>query len=363
MPGSQQIPMPGLSAARGALQSTEHGPFRAFSQAMLSRQPGAGRQTARPEPPATTPGLPSRSGALPGVPGMPAQSYSAPQSYGAPPAVPRGLPARPQGVFGRTPIPLGPSQGQIDQALTTDDVNVADLIAGVNRRTPQGVTSGLPVPPELLSPAGPVEQSLYDLFSQGAGAFQAPQNGFISSLARGEIPAASWAAFQDQQARIQPALFEGLGGARFGSDATRIISEQANQALTNLLVGSQQQSLGAAGLQQSAADNAIQRYLGVGAGLFGSEQGRLGTGYQLLLQDLLRQSGLPPEVQALIALTGATNGQSTGAFQGFSPTGAGIAAGGQILGSAISGIGSQQQPQYAPVATNRSELPPSMGGY
>jgi hypothetical protein len=121
---------------------------------------------------------------------------------------------------------------------------------------------------------GPAETNLNNLIAGGAKNFSAPQgtleellgalfwNPTAQSMSQGQIPPGIMAAFQDQLARSNAGITEGMSqmGNRYGSDLADMLSRNSNTAFNQLLAGTEDRALQA--LQQLAGigQNAGQLY-------------------------------------------------------------------------------------------------------
>jgi hypothetical protein len=95
----------------------------------------------------------------------------------------------------------------------------------------------------------------------------------------------------------------GLGSSLFSNLlGTGVQAQQGRQQLDlNKLLGLSTPLLST---QAGSRENALGRYLGLGTGLAGAESSRGEAGTGRAFTDYLRNSGLPPEMQALLALMG-----------------------------------------------------------
>jgi hypothetical protein len=106
--------------------------------------------------------------------------------------------------------------------------------------------------------------------------------------------------------------------------------------MNNLLAQSEDRGLAAGQQVTGTQENAIGRWLGTGGQLLGSEQNRNNLGFQLLLQDLMRQSGIPPELAQLMG--GGGGGGGIQFPEQTSTQGTLLSGLGPLLGGLVSGL-------------------------
>lgn len=268
-----QVNQPGMGFP-GA-QGTQANPFP-IPRSQPSNQRLAQQPFMAPQPQPVVP-----AGAVPGstnqnTPVMPQK----PGTQGPVGNVPRGTTAAPV-IGARTFL----------QPQITGPVPTPTNPAGTN--TPAATPGiGAPLPGQYLTPRGPVETGLAANYGPG---------GFLGQVAQGQIPTAQMQQYRNLQKDLQAQLASQMGGARFGSDYARSFGDASGQALTNLMVQTQQNALGA---QQGANP------------ILGSEVDRNNNAMRLMWQDFAQQSGLPPEIGALISLmTGLPGGTMAGSQQ------------------------------------------------
>lgn len=149
---------------------------------------------------------------------------------------------------------------------------------------------GQPLPPQFMTPVGPVEQGF-----AGGAAGGLP---FASSVAAGQIPPGMLQQYQQLQQQNQARILDQMGGARFGSDIAGVLGRESGRSLTDLLAGTEQNALGA--------------FQGFANPLFQAEQQRAMGGQQMAWQNFLQQQGLPPALSLLLSLAGLGGGTTTG---------------------------------------------------
>lgn len=152
-------------------------------------------------------------------------------------------------------------------------------MAGQNPPTAQQLLSGNAIPPQYMTPAGPVEQS-----------FAAGGVPFGSSVAAGHIPPGLLQQYMQLQDQNRARIFEGMGGARFGSDIAGVLGRESGRSLTDLLAGTEQNALSFA------------------QPLFQAELQRAQGGQTMAWQNFLQNQQLPPALSLLMALAGFGGG-------------------------------------------------------
>lgn len=183
--------------------------------------------------------------------------------------------------------------------------------------------TGSSAPPSLTSytaPTGSIEQFLSTLAMGGPSNFGVPVSSLTAEMARGEAPGNTLAQFRNELDRSQAQVMESLGttGQRFGTGLAETMDRNAQEALTSLGAETEKNSLAATTIANQQQQQAIQQWLVTLGALMGSQTDRLNTGFANLMQDFLRQSGLPPGLEAIIggAGLGRGAGTSTGVTKG-----------------------------------------------
>jgi hypothetical protein len=266
-----------------------------------------------------------------------------------------GLPPWMQGPFQAAPSPTESYlQNRLMNLRPTPPSGLENLIGRMAGQGPQGLTP----------PASSAELNLGLL----------GQNPYLAQIAAGKIPQSMMDALNAQMnlSRANTMEATNMGGALTSSDLAEGLSRAESDARTNFLAsmadkanaatGTLGNLLGAGGglynqrtglgsslfsnllgtgvsaqqgrqqldlntllglgnpllsTQAGSRENALGRYLGLGTGLAGAEAGRGEAGTGRAFTDYLRNSGLPPEMQALLALMGMGGSQtSTGTATG-----------------------------------------------
>lgn len=201
----------------------------------------------------------------------------------------------------------------MQQALASgqgEGPSIADLIAMQQVRMPsQGeVGAGGPaLDTNYLSPMGPMEQGFNNMLMSGPqnfGAQGVPGYEFQSAISQGQIPAAQMLQFQQQMQRANEMTANRMQGARFGSDATRIMADEQSRGLNNFLADTQRRAGDSYAQLSGDANHAMDNYLNSLGRSMGMEGARLGGGFNLYNQDLQRQMQDPSSIQGLLGLLG-----------------------------------------------------------
>lgn len=156
--------------------------------------------------------------------------------------------------------------------------------------------------PAFLSPIGNIEHSLIGQY----GGNYSPGQQYQSQIAGGNIPPGTLATFHDLMNRQNASIMESMGGARFGSDIAGRMAMEGGRSLNSLLMGTENNALQAQGNQNQMLQMLMQ-----------NENQRNQMGQQMQYQDFIRQTGLPPQLAAILGLAGLGGGSSSTSGSGF----------------------------------------------
>jgi hypothetical protein len=147
-----------------------------------------------------------------------------------------------------------------------------------------------------------MEQFLFQLFGMGPGAVTPELDPLVNSLAGGQLPPGIAAQLQQNLDRQQAQLLEQFSklGAGQSSSYAGVLGREQGRTINDAMAAAEDRALGANQLRSGVQGQGYDRWLGQGGGLFGSESARMNQGFQLLMQEFLRQQGVDPNLLALM---------------------------------------------------------------
>jgi hypothetical protein len=331
IPNNNVAALNGGSVPQGGRAQTSplHGLFQQFLQQQnVPRGTGApvnAIHTAPPGPGGVGASAPPLVGGYTPPPG----GYPPPPMGAAPPPgqAPGPGQAPPPGKGAKTYpfnlLPPGPSSPRDTSAISQwalDQVQQGNMTIGDAQKiingiggTPQG---GPPLDSNYYAPTGPIQDALFNLFTQGGpNAFmtQAGQSPYLNSLAQGQVPQATQDWLQNQLDRERATSMERFGqaGAGRGSDVNAYIAREQGQTLNQFGNDIVNRALGANQLQGQYQQNALSNYLGLGGALMSPEISQNQQAFQLAFSQYLQQQGLPPDLANLLAISGIAPGATS----------------------------------------------------